>query len=266
LRPQPYFQNGIGREKEMGDIRGARALVVLGDNVTTDHISPAGAIPAGSVAGRYLAAKNVPVAEFNQYSTRRGNFEVMLRGVFSHGRLGNALAGPGQAGGVTRDASGELMPVYDAAQSYRRTVTPLIVVAGRDYGAGSSRDWAAKGPALLGVRAVIAESFERIHRSNLVGMGILPLQFADGRERAALALDGSETFDLVGLEGALRPRENLILVVNHPGKLPRRVAVLLRVETQLEAEYLRQGGILHYILRQLLSAYSTSTAPCSSRS
>ncbi len=247
LRP-PFFEHISAEPGAVADIVGARVLAVLGDSVTTDHISPAGSIRPSSPAGVYLTEHGVEVSEFNSYGARRGNHEVMMRGTFANVRLRNLLA-PGTEGGVTRFLpAGEQMSIYDAAMRYQADGVPLVVLAGREYGSGSSRDWAAKGPALMGVRAVIAESFERIHRSNLVGMGILPLQFADGASAASLGLTGEETFDIGGLE-ALRD-----------GDVPKELAVRagtiefnarVRIDTPMEAEYFRHGGILSYVLRQL---------------
>jgi aconitate hydratase len=247
LKP-PFFEGFSAEPAPVTDIVGARVLAILGDSVTTDHISPAGSIRASSPAGVYLTEHGVEPSEFNSYGARRGNHEVMMRGTFANVRLRNLLA-PGTEGGVTRLLpSGEQMSIYDAAMRYRADGVPLLVLAGREYGSGSSRDWAAKGPALLGVRAVIAESFERIHRSNLLGMGILPLQFTDGSSMASLGLTGEETFDIAGLD-ALRA-----------GDVPKEIAVRagalefnarLRIDTPMEAEYFRHGGILAYVLRQL---------------
>ena len=247
LRP-PFFE-GIGADpRPVPDITGARVLAVLGDSVTTDHISPAGSIRPTSPAGRYLTEHGVEQTDFNSYGARRGNHEVMMRGTFANVRLRNLLA-PGTEGGVTRFLpGGEEMSIYEAAMRYRAAGVPLVVLAGKEYGSGSSRDWAAKGPALLGVRAVIAESFERIHRSNLIGMGILPLQFSGGESVASLGLSGEETFEVVGLE-ALRA-----------GDVPKELAVRaghvefttrVRIDTPMEADYFRHGGILDYVLRQL---------------
>ncbi|MDB6168397.1 MAG: acnA, partial [Verrucomicrobia bacterium] len=259
LRPLPYFDNFADEPDGARDILDARALLVLGDSITTDHISPAGTIPRESLAGSYLSERHVPVSEFNQYSTRRGNHEVMLRGIFTNPRLHNELAGPVALGGVTKLPSGELLSVYEAANRHRAAGVPMVIVAGQDYGAGSSRDWAAKGPALLGVRAVIAESFERIHRSNLIGMGVFPLQFAAGESRRSLRLDGTESIDLTGLEGRLRPRQEITLVVRREGAEKNRLTLLLRAETELEIDYLRHGGLLKYLLRTLPAGQSTST-------
>ncbi|HVM00396.1 MAG TPA: aconitate hydratase [Egibacteraceae bacterium] len=246
---RPTFFDGLPLEPSpVTDITGARALVVLGDSVTTDHISPAGAIATGSAAGRYLQDHGVPPAQFNSYGSRRGNHEVMARGTFANIRLRNQLA-PGTEGAVTVHLpSGERMSIYEAAMRYQTEDTPLVVLAGVEYGSGSSRDWAAKGPALLGVRAVIAGSYERIHRSNLIGMGILPLQFADGDSVASLGLSGSETFDIVGLAGVDElPRQ---VTVRADG---RAFTATVRIDTPREVDYFRHGGILSYVLRQLLA-------------
>jgi aconitate hydratase len=253
LRKPVYFEDVAMDTPAAEDLVGARLLLLLGDSVTTDHISPAGAIPLASPAGQFLAGRHIPPADFNQYATRRGNHEVMLRGLFTNPRLQNELL-PKQESGVPQtliQPSGEILSVYEAALRYREQRTPLIVMAGKDYGGGSSRDWAAKGPALLGVRAVIAESFERIHRSNLIGMGILPLQFAEGITRHALQLDGSETFDLLGLCD-LRPSQGILLRVHRLDGTQHEVPLILRAETAMDVEYIRHQGLLPYVLRQLL--------------
>jgi aconitate hydratase len=254
VRQPPYFEGMRLTPEPLKDVRGARVLAKLGDSVTTDHISPAGSIRLDSPAGRWLADGGVEPKDFNSYGSRRGNHEVMIRGTFANIRLRNQLA-PGTEGGVTRhlpanpDEPSEQMPIYDAAQRYQAEGVPLLIVAGKEYGSGSSRDWAAKGTALLGVRAVLAESFERIHRSNLIGMGILPLQFSAGDSAASLGLTGEEVFDITGLEGLSDeeplPRE---LTVSADG---RTFSVVLRIDTPKEAEYYRHGGILMYVLRQL---------------
>jgi aconitate hydratase len=244
----PFFENFSAEPAPVTDIVGGRVLAVLGDSVTTDHISPAGSIRPSSPAGIYLTEHGVEPSEFNSYGARRGNHEVMMRGTFANVRLRNLLA-PGTEGGVTRLLpGGEQMSIYDAAMRYRAEHIPLVVLAGREYGSGSSRDWAAKGPALLGVRVVIAESFERIHRSNLLGMGILPLQFTEGTSMKSLGLTGEETFDIAGLDafGAGDvPKE----IVVRAGTLEFNARV--RIDTPMEAEYFRHGGILAYVLRQL---------------
>jgi aconitate hydratase len=250
VRDPPYFQGMTTTPAAMGDIRGARVLAKLGDSVTTDHISPAGNIRRASPAGQWLEAQGVAPGDFNSYGSRRGNHEVMIRGTFANIRLRNQLA-PGTEGGITRHLpDGEEMAIYDAAMAYLREGVPLVVLAGKEYGSGSSRDWAAKGTTLLGVRAVLAESFERIHRSNLVGMGVLPLQLI-GESAESLALSGEEVFDVTGLEGLGDddpfPEE---LVVSADG---REFRVRLRIDTPKEQAYYRHGGILPYVLRQMMA-------------
>jgi len=233
-----------------GDVVGARALAILGDSVTTDHISPAGSIPERSPAGQYLVAQGVKPADFNSYGARRGNDRVMVRGTFANVRIRNLMV-PGVEGGVTAlQPSGERMAIYDAAVAYEKRAVPLVVIAGREYGTGSSRDWAAKGTALLGVRAVIARSFERIHRANLAGMGVLPCQLPEGTSAEALGLDGTETYDLVGLS-RLQPRQRARLVVRRRDGRTDEVEVAVRLDTPIEVEYVRAGSILRYVLRQL---------------
>ena len=251
VRNPPYFA-GMGAEPTgFGEVEGARALVVLGDSVTTDHISPAGSIREDSPAGRYLTGLGVSPAEFNAYGARRGNHEVMMRGTFANVRLRNRLAPGAEGSWTTHLPSGERMTIYDAAMRYREAGTPLVVLAGKEYGAGSSRDWAAKGPALLGVRAVLVESIERIHRSNLIGMGVLPLQFRDGENAATLGLDGTEVYSTEGLE----PGARAVTVVAAPaaggGKTPTRFTARVRIDTPKEWEYFEHGGILQYVIRQL---------------
>ena len=253
IREPPFFA-GLARQGPPADVTGARALLVLGDSITTDHISPAGSIPADSPAGRYLLAHGVARADFNSYGSRRGNHEVMMRGAFANIRIKNLLA-PGTEGGVTEHRpSGRRMSVYDAAVRYRGEGTPLIVLAGQEYGSGSSRDWAAKGPALLGVRAVIAQSYERIHRSNLVGMGVLPLQFRDGESAAALGLSGRERFDLSGLSGGLTPGRQVAVTATADDGAVTRFTAAARIDTAPEVEYLAAGGILSKVLLDLGAA------------
>ena len=251
VRHAPYFQDLKREPTPPRNIEAARVLAMLGDSVTTDHISPAGAIAPDSPAGAYLSEREVPRRDFNSYGSRRGNHEVMVRGAFANVRLRNALVE--REGGWTRHLpDGEELPIYDAAERYRAEGVPLIVLAGREYGSGSSRDWAAKGPALLGVRAAIAESFERIHRSNLIGMGILPLEYPAGESAASLGLTGEESFDISGIEGGVDPRQDVaVRAVAADG---REVAFTARcrVDTPVEAEYYRHGGILQYVLRGLL--------------
>ena len=257
IRQAPYFQGITMTPASVADITGARVLAVLGDSVTTDHISPAGSIKANGPAGQYLASHGVKTADFNSYGSRRGNHEVMVRGTFANVRLRNKLA-PGTEGGVTRLLpEGEQMSIYDASVKYAQRGTPLLILAGKEYGSGSSRDWAAKGPNLLGVRAVIAESYERIHRSNLVGMGILPLQFMEGETAESLALTGEETYDIVGFSDRLADkfangRTVKVAATAGSGK-QKTFEARIRIDTPQEIEYFRHGGILQYVLRQLAS-------------
>ncbi|MBI4470073.1 MAG: aconitate hydratase AcnA, partial [Acidobacteria bacterium] len=238
----------------ISDIRDARALAVLGDSVTTDHISPAGSIPRDSPAGKYLVKHGIDPRDFNSYGARRGNHEVMVRGTFANIRLRNELA-PGTEGGWTvHMPTLEPMTIFDAAGRYKEDGVPLLVLAGKEYGSGSSRDWAAKGPLLLGVRALLAESFERIHRSNLVGMGILPLQFRPGDTRASLGLTGFEQFDIEGISGDLRPGQAAGVRVRNNRNEEFRFEATVRVDTPVEIEYYRNGGILPYVVRELLKA------------
>ena len=242
----PYFEGMSMTPTPPGDVVGARPLAVLGDSITTDHISPAGAIKLDSPAGRYLTEHQVPRAEFNSYGARRGNHDVMMRGTFANIRIKNKMV-PGVEGGITRHIpSGAQMPIYDAAMLYKEAGTPLVVIAGKEYGTGSSRDWAAKGTRLLGVRAVIAETFERIHRSNLVGMGVLPLQFLGDVPE----FDGSETFSITGVAD-LRPRQEVEIEVTRADGAVERIPVRARIDTANELEYFRHGGILNYVLRSL---------------
>ncbi len=252
VRNPPYFEGMSLEPESIGDIDGARVLALLGDSVTTDHISPAGSIAADSPAGRYLVEQGVAPADFNSYGSRRGNHEVMMRGTFANIRLRNRLA-PGTEGGWTRHLpGGEQMSIYDAAVKYRSEGTPLIIIAGKEYGSGSSRDWAAKGTNLLGVKAVLAESFERIHRSNLVGMGVLPLQFQDGQNAESLGLTGEEQFAIHGIDNA-EASEVDVTATPATGEAIRFTA-RVRIDTPKERDYFRNGGILHYVLRQLAAA------------
>ena len=249
IRKPPYFADMKKQPDDIRDIRGARVLALLGDSVTTDHISPAGAIKADTPAGQYLIAQGVAPGDFNSLGSRRGNHEVMMRGTFANIRLRNLLA-PGTEGGITRhQPSGEQMTIFDAAERYRGEQVPLLVIAGKEYGSGSSRDWAAKGPRLLGVQAVIAESYERIHRSNLIGMGVLPLQFMPGESPASLGLTGTETFDISSL-GDVVPESVTVTALPDAGQAITFKA-RVRIDTPQEFEYYRNGGILHYVLRQL---------------
>ncbi len=251
VKKPPYFDGMPVEPQPLNDIVGARALAVLGDSVTTDHISPAGNIARQSPAAKYLLEHGVDVADFNSYGARRGNHEVMVRGTFANVRLRNALV-PGVEGGYTRYLpTGEQMSIFDASVKYKADGTPLIVLAGKEYGSGSSRDWAAKGPMLLGVRAAIAESFERIHRSNLIGMGILPLQYPAGQDRTTLGLTGEETFSITGIAADLRPRMTVTVKAVKPGGTTTTFEAIVRIDTPDEADYYRHGGILQYVLRQL---------------
>jgi aconitate hydratase len=252
VRKPPYFDGMPTDPAPVTDIDGARVLLKLGDSVTTDHISPAGSIKADSPAGQYLTEHGIERRDFNSYGSRRGNHEVMIRGTFANIRLRNQIA-PGTEGGFTRDFTAEDAPVttvYEASQHYQEAGIPLVVLAGKEYGSGSSRDWAAKGTALLGVRAVIAESYERIHRSNLIGMGVLPLQYPEGQNAESLGLTGEETFTITGITEL------------NEGRTPRTVTVragdvtfdaVVRIDTPGEAEYYRHGGIMQYVLRSLLN-------------
>ncbi len=252
IQEPPFFAN-IKREPDApANIVKARALVVVGDSVTTDHISPAGAIPADGPAGRYLQSKGVEPKSFNSFGSRRGNHEVMIRGTFANIRLRNELAG-GKEGGYTRHLPNEeVISIFEAAEKYAADKTPLIVIAGKAYGTGSSRDWAAKGTMLLGVRAVIAESYERIHRSNLVGMGVLPLQFREGEGRRELSLDGTETFSITGIEGGVSPGQTLRVTANRRNGAEFAFDAIVRIDTPDEIDYYNHGGILSYVLRSLL--------------
>jgi aconitate hydratase len=250
VRKPPYFEGMPKNPTPVTDISGARVLAVLGDSVTTDHISPAGNIKADSPAGKYLTEHGIERTDFNSYGSRRGNHEVMIRGTFANIRLKNLLL-DGVEGGFTRNflANGDQTTIYEASVAYQAAGIPLVILAGKEYGSGSSRDWAAKGTALLGVRAVIAESFERIHRSNLIGMGVLPLQFKDGETAATLGLDGTEVFSISGITAL------------NDGGVPKELKVTagdksftakVRIDTPGEADYYRHGGIMQYVLRSLL--------------
>jgi aconitate hydratase len=251
VRRPPFLENVPAEPAALQDITGARVLAVLGDSVTTDHISPAGSIGRDSPAGNYLFQHEVDAKDFNSYGARRGNHEVMMRGTFANVRLRNQLA-PGTEGGWAQHLpDGEQMSIYDAAMRYREEGVPLILIAGNEYGTGSSRDWAAKGPALLGVRAAIAQSYERIHRSNLIGMGILPLQFDAGESLASLGLSGRETFEVLGIAAGLTPHARLrVRAVADDGKATE-FSVTARIDTPVEVDYYRHGGILPFVLRQL---------------
>lgn len=253
IQHPPFFEDIAGPAPVIADVKDARILALLGDSVTTDHISPAGNIKADSPAGRYLRDKGVEPRDFNSYGSRRGNHEVMMRGTFANIRIRNEMLGGEEGGNTLYIPTDEKLPIYDAAMRYQEAGTPLVVIAGQEYGTGSSRDWAAKGTNLLGVKAVVAESFERIHRSNLVGMGVLPLQFTNGQSRKSLGLTGRETLDIVGLTGArVQPHMRLDLHIRREDGQQETVGLLCRIDTLNEVEYFRSGGILHYVLRQLI--------------
>ncbi|MDX1953369.1 MAG: aconitate hydratase AcnA, partial [Verrucomicrobiota bacterium] len=253
IQEPPFFNNFSMQVGTIGEICNARPLAIFGDSVTTDHISPAGSIKPSSPSGLYLQKEGVTVEEFNSYGARRGNDRVMVRGTFANVRIKNLMV-PGVEGGVTiLHPEGERMSIYDAAMKYKNSGVPLVVIAGQEYGTGSSRDWAAKGTSLLGVKAVIAQSFERIHRSNLVGMGVLPLQFHEGTTAASLQLDGSEIYDIIGLSDQLKPQQELILRVTRKSGEAIDIPVRCRIDTPIEIDYYRHGGILPYVLRQLLA-------------
>jgi aconitate hydratase len=259
IQEPPFFANFGLQPGHIAEIKGARALGIFGDSVTTDHISPAGSIKKTSPAGKYLLEQGVAFEDFNSYGSRRGNDRVMTRGTFANVRIKNLMA-PGTEGGVTRCfagkgcacAPGETVSIYDAAMAYQKEGTPLVILAGQEYGTGSSRDWAAKGTALLGVKAVVAQSFERIHRSNLVGMGVLPLQFTEGTTAQTLKLDGTETFDVQGLGAGLKPQQDLALRITRANGQAETVPVACRIDTPIEIDYYQHGGIVPYVLRQLL--------------
>ena len=263
IHEPPFFQNFSMEPGHIEEIRGARALGIFGDSVTTDHISPAGAIKETSPAGKYLMSRGIQPRDFNSYGSRRGNDLVMTRGTFANVRIKNLMV-PGTEGGVTKyfgpsrtggskNGEGEQMSIFDAAMKYAETNTPLVILAGHEYGSGSSRDWAAKGTRLLGVKAVIAASFERIHRSNLVGMGVLPLQFQEGTTAQSLGLDGSETFSITGLSDSTKPGQQVTLEIESKDGQTRSVPMKLRIDTPIEIDYYRHGGILPFVLRQLLA-------------
>ncbi len=250
IQNPPYFQNMSPEPGTISNVRGARMLALLGDMVTTDHISPAGAIPKDSPAGRYLIERQVPPAQFNSYGSRRGNHEVMMRGTFANIRIRNEML-DGVEGGYTLGPDGKQTSIFEAAMAWKERGVPLVVVAGQQYGAGSSRDWAAKGTALLGVKAVIAESFERIHRSNLVGMGVIPFEFTGGDNRKSLGLTGAETWDIEGLEGDLRPLAEVPATITRADGTKQTITLKCRIDTEVEIEYIENGGVLHYVLRNL---------------
>ncbi len=255
IHEPPFFQNFSMEAGHIEEIRGARALGIFGDSVTTDHISPAGAIKETSPAGKYLMSRGIQPRDFNSYGSRRGNDLVMTRGTFANVRIKNLMV-PGTEGGVTKyfaNGEGEQMSIFDAAMKYAETKTPLVIFAGHEYGSGSSRDWAAKGTRLLGVKVVVAASFERIHRSNLIGMGVLPLQFPEATTPQSLGLDGSEVFSITGLSEAIKPAETITLEIEDKNRRKRPIPVKLRIDTPIEIDYYRHGGILPFVLRQLLA-------------
>ncbi|HUA64661.1 MAG TPA: aconitate hydratase [Alphaproteobacteria bacterium] len=252
IQEPPFFENFSMQPGQLREIKGARPLAIFGDSVTTDHISPAGSIKKSSPAGKYLIENGVTPEDFNSYGSRRGNDRVMTRGTFANVRIKNLMV-PGVEGGVTKfQPGGEQMSIYDAAMKYHAAKVPLVVVAGQEYGTGSSRDWAAKGTNLLGVAAVVAQSFERIHRSNLVGMGVLPLQFNEGVNAQSLKLEGTEIFDVLGLDGNLKPQQEVTLRITRANGQTENVAVKCRIDTPIEIDYYQHGGILPYVLRQLI--------------
>jgi len=253
IQEPPFFTDFSLQPGEIKEITGARALGVFGDSVTTDHVSPAGAIKKVSPAGQYLLDHQVEFQDFNSYGSRRGNDRVMTRGTFANVRIKNLMLN-GKEGGYTLGPDGQEASIFDAAMAYQQQGTPLVVIAGQEYGTGSSRDWAAKGTSLLGVKAVIAQSYERIHRSNLVGMGVLPLQFKEGVSAQTLKLDGSETYDVVGLTGEVRPQQDLVLRITRRSGASEEVGVRCRIDTPIEIDYYRHGGILSYVLRQIVAA------------
>jgi aconitate hydratase len=252
VKHPPFFEQMPLAPKPLKEIKKARPLAILGDSISTDHISPAGSIKPESPAGLYLIEQGVEVRDFNSYGSRRGNHEVMMRGTFANIRLQNEML-PGITGGLTRHIpSKKILSIYDAAMRYQQDGTPLMIIAGKDYGIGSSRDWAAKGPLLLGVKAVIAESFERIHRSNLIGMGVLPLVFTEGMTRLTLNLEGTEQIDIEGLDTDLSPKMTLHARIHRADGTKESIPLLCRIDTENEVAYYQHGGILQYVIRQLM--------------
>ena len=253
IQNPPYFRGMAPGAGKIADIKGARVLAVLGDMITTDHISPAGSFKPETPAGKYLVDRQVPVREFNSYGSRRGNHEVMMRGTFANIRIRNEML-DGVEGGYTKGPDGQQQAIYDASMAYQEQGTPLVVIGGIEYGAGSSRDWAAKGTNLLGVKAVIAESFERIHRSNLVGMGVIPFEFTGGDTRKTLGLTGAETISISGLEGGLQPQAEVPCTITYVDGTEKTITLKCRIDTEVEIEYIENGGVLHYVLRNLAKA------------
>jgi len=253
VKNPPYFEGITMEPPPIADVHGARILAELADSITTDHISPAGSIRRTSPAGEYLLERQVTQANFNSYGARRGNHEIMMRGTFANIRIRNEMLKDVEGGMTKHLPSGEMMPIYDAAMRYKKEGVPLVIFGGKEYGTGSSRDWAAKGTMLLGVKAVIVESFERIHRSNLVGMGVLPLTFKEGTDRKSLGLTGEEIIDVVGLYD-IKPRMDLTLVIHRPNGKVDQLPVTCRIDTIDEVAYYLHGGILHYVLRGMAKA------------
>jgi len=253
IQEPPFFTNFSLQPGSIAPITGARALAIFGDSVTTDHISPAGSIKKSSPAGKYLIENDVTAEDFNSYGSRRGNDRVMTRGTFANVRIKNLMLAGQEGGDTLLQPDGKKVSIYDASMEYQKRGTPLVILAGQEYGTGSSRDWAAKGTNLLGVKAVVAQSFERIHRSNLVGMGVLPLQFKDGTTAQSLKLDGSETYDIVGLDANIKPQQDLTLKITRKDGSVENVAVRCRIDTPIEIDYYQHGGILPYVLRQLVA-------------
>ncbi len=253
IQEPPFFTNFEMQPGSIAEIKGARALGIFGDSVTTDHISPAGAIKKSSPAGKFLGDNGVEFVDFNSYGSRRGNDRIMTRGTFANVRIKNLMLGGEEGGNTIYQPTGEKMAIYDAAVKHIASGTPLIILAGQEYGTGSSRDWAAKGTNLLGVKVVVAQSFERIHRSNLVGMGVLPLQFKEGTTAQTLKLDGSETYDIVGLDANLKPQQDLTLKITRKDGTVENIVVACRIDTPIEIDYYQHGGILPYVLRQLVT-------------
>jgi aconitate hydratase len=253
VRLPPYF-DGFGMQSgKVSDVKGARVLGIFGDSITTDHISPAGGIRPSSPAGKYLQEHGVAVSDFNTYGARRGNHEVMMRGTFANVRIKNLML-PGTEGGITlHQPSGEQMSIYEAAMRYKQEGVPSVVFGGDEYGQGSSRDWAAKGPQLLGVKAVIVRNFERIHRANLVFMGVLPLQFKEGVTAQSLNINGSEKIDIIGIEKGITPMQDVTMVITRKDGMTENVPLRLRIDTPIEIDYYKHGGILPYVLRELLA-------------
>ena len=252
IQKPPYFEDFQSNPETRSDIANARVLVYMEDSVTTDHISPAGSIPPSAPAGQILSGNDVPRREYNSFGSRRGNHDVMVRGTFGNIRLRNKLASDMEGDWTTHFPTEQLMRIYEASEQYREENVPLIIIAGKEYGTGSSRDWAAKGPMLLGVRTVIAQSFERIHRSNLIGMGVLPLVFKDGESAESLGLDGTESFNIPGVATSVEPSSTVsVTAISKDGKVTK-FETLARIDTAIENEYYRHGGLLPYVLRQMI--------------